>query len=92
MSGVEIDFEGRQGFQPGLRVEFGLEELRDQLCEAGVRGTPVTLHLGDGDEVLAVVEHVGAGVVTVSASGDAEDERRIVPLDKVLWARVSKRG
>lgn len=91
MSGFEINLQ-RLGddSMPGLRVEVGLEELAEMLRTASENQALVVLHFGRDDELNGLVVEVGAGVVLFEALGDDDNEREIVPLDKIRWARVRR--
>jgi hypothetical protein len=96
MSGVEINLQSLgDDSVPGLRVEVGLDELREALATAGEHGVPVMLHFGAGgdgrpDELHGLVAQVGAGVLMMDVFGDDENERVLVPLDRVVWVRVKR--
>jgi len=91
MSGVEINLqELAEDNVPGMRVEVGLDELREVLATACEHTVPVILHFGPDDELHGVVAEVGAGILLFEAHGDDDNEREIVPLDKILWARIKR--
>lgn len=94
--GVEIDLSvlGDE-YAPGVREEIGLDELREALADAH---GPVRLHVhagerdgSNGSDVYGSVESVGAGVVRLQAFGDDENEDTLVPLNKIVWAKVRRR-
>lgn len=91
MSGVEINLqELSEDGVPGLRVEVGLDELRETLVAACEFSAPVTLHFGPEDELSGPVAEVGAGILMMDVFGDDENERVLVPLDKIMWVRVRR--
>ena len=91
MSGVEINLqELGDDSMPGLRVEVGLDELREALAVVCEHSRPVTLHFGPEDELSGLIAEVGAGVLMMDAFGDDENERVLVPLDKITWARIKR--
>ncbi|HET9144105.1 hypothetical protein [Actinophytocola sp.] len=91
MSGVEINLqELGDDSVPGLRVEVGLDELRESLATACEHGARVSLHFGPDDELHGLVAEVGAGVLMFDSFDGDENEREIVPLDRILWARIRR--
>lgn len=95
MSGVEINMEALgDDFLPGVRAEVGLEELREMLATACEHSVSVTLHFGgtqdQPDQLYGLIAQVGAGMLMLDAFGDDENERVLVPLDKIVWARVKR--
>lgn len=91
MSGAEINLqELGDDSMPGLRVEVGLEDLREALAVACEHSRPVTLHFGPGDELGGLVAEVGSGILMMDAFGDDENERVLVPLDKIVWTRIKR--
>ncbi|HZA73344.1 MAG TPA: hypothetical protein VE476_10595 [Propionibacteriaceae bacterium] len=95
--GVEIDLSalGRE-LAPGVRAEAGLEELRSDLEAAAEYSLDVILHFGgDGkysDELQGRVNVLGAGVVVLERFGADDNERVIVPLNKIVWLAVKRRA
>jgi hypothetical protein len=90
--GVEIDLSVLgDDYAPGVRAEMGLDELREGLADAF---GPVHLHLhgGEGGDVHGSVESVGAGVVRLQAFGDDENMDMLVPLNRIMWAKVRRRA
>lgn len=95
MSGVEINLqELGDDNVPGLRVEVGLDELREALVAVCEHQMPTTLHFGgtkeEPDEMHGLVAEVGAGILLFDAFGDDEDQRTIVPLNKITWAKLRR--
>lgn len=92
MSGLEINLEtSGNDFLPGVRAEVGLEELREMLATTCEHSVPVSLCFGGAADLLhGLIAEVGAGLLMLDAFGDDENERVLIPLDRILWARVKR--